>query len=615
MRYKYLIPLLLILAILTGILLNLNVIAKKGFIVAIQNLTHAKVDVKKTKVELSPLKVSFYGVKIAHPNKEFTNFLEFEEAILSVKFWALLHKKVVINDAKLIDLSLLTPRKESGFLPKTKIEPVKKTSLVKEKLSKSLNKQLASFMPSDINIDTLLGTDTDLFKDIYKETELELKTLDQKWRTVAKNNSFSQELSGIEKQIQTLDTSSVETVEDIQRLISKIQTIKESSKKLHQKIEGTKAAFDNDFKKVMTKQKEIKKIGEKELSKALSRIPSNPNSTKIGDLLFSQTIQSKIDPVISMVSKIKNVHTATKIQKPQQKGRLEGTTILFKDKKQYPKFWIKELTVSGKGRNNQYIKGSGKDLTTNQKLTNKTMSLSINTNDVFSKGTSSKITLKQKLILDDSKTYLYISAKKIPLKKLSIFESQSESVTLVKGNATIFVSLTLMQDFIDGKLRLNANKLSIQTKGMKKGGPFSLQTMAANTIEDIKSTSVKASIKGRGNEYSLKITTPFDKLFASKINSLMKKKINQQKEKVRKIVEKAVLKQETVLASMINKKKSSLGEGLLKQYEESGSLTTLLTKQDELAKSKLTKKTKEIQDKASKKVKDALRKELNKLPF
>tara|TARA_A100001015_G_scaffold319336_1_gene441919 strand:- start:1892 stop:2623 length:732 start_codon:yes stop_codon:yes gene_type:complete len=243
------------------------------------------------------------------------------------------------------------------------------------------------------------------------------------------------------------------------------------------------------------------------------------------------------------------------------------------------------------------------------------MTLSIKTKGVVSQQTSSIATLKQKTVLDDTKTYLYLSSKNIPLKRFDIYNSQTESVTLQKGKGTIYISMSVMNDFIEGKLRLNASNLLIDTKGMKGKGPLSLQTLAANTIEDIKKTSLTVLLKGKKEAYTLKISTPFDKLFASKINTLMKKKIKEQKEKVKEIISQEITKQNTALSSLINDQKMALGEPLLKQFKESSSLQTLLDNQNEAAKNKLDEEMKKIQEKASNEIKGSLMKELKKLPF
>ena len=113
-------------ALVAGVLLFAEPVAKNILESQLTELNKAKVDVGKVNIDYSSFSVSVSNIHVTDPEQPMVNMFEIGNANFAISFADLFFKKIIINDMSLKAIKFDTPRKASGEITK-QAEAVKQT--------------------------------------------------------------------------------------------------------------------------------------------------------------------------------------------------------------------------------------------------------------------------------------------------------------------------------------------------------------------------------------------------------------------------------------------------------------------------------------------------------
>ncbi len=224
-RWKYVVPRLLVLAIVTvGIWLCGNTVLRWSIQQSLQQITGAKVDIGGLHADLARGDLQIEHLRIADRSKEFRNLLQFERASFDVEMQAALRRKLVIRGGRLEGLRFGTPRDDDGQLAVSTTEDDTSPSF-------SVNSRLSEV---GTRAEAWLGQQTAGLEDQLKQ-DLHMvqlsRELADRWPTAYQElerqaQQIEQQAQQVKEQIRPIKQEPLKHLEEIPSLMTSIDQIR-----------------------------------------------------------------------------------------------------------------------------------------------------------------------------------------------------------------------------------------------------------------------------------------------------------------------------------------------------------------------------------------------------
>ncbi len=391
MRKKFivvvLVPLLLLLVV-TYFFIDRWIEA--GLEYAGEDAVGARVEIDGLSLSVSPLGLRFTKLQVANPDNPWTNLFETGPVRFTMDPGQLLRGKYIIETLEVNDIILGTKRTTDGSLPggRRPAHPSSGTPpfsvLVQQVLEKSVEKTPLfdpAVLQGKINVDSLVRAQN--FRTLTLIDSLRTGTAEASkgWdSTVASFDAGKKRLQEIETGIRAINPSELTTVDKIASAITTVDNARGTINDLTSTFQQRQAELKGSLQKLSSSVGTIDESITKDYQQVLSmaRLP-DINAMGLAELLLGKHLLTKAEGYSRYVD-MARAEAAKYAPQPTMESppRMRGQDIHFPVERGYPKYWIKNVKVSGGTDRTQdsdfvYLKGTVRNVSSDQRVTGEPM--------------------------------------------------------------------------------------------------------------------------------------------------------------------------------------------------------------------------------------------------
>jgi uncharacterized protein (TIGR03545 family) len=344
----------------------------------------AKVEIDDLKIKLFPLSIEWAKIQVANPYDPWTNLFETGNLKFEMDANQLLRKKYIIETVEVNGLAIGSKRTTSGALPESIRK--KSTLLTAEKTFRKTADDFISQLKQTTPIFDLAK-----LKGNFNPDSL-IKILDIK--TVAKLDSIKQQVTrasnqwdasindfetsktkilDIEAKVKMIDPQQLTNVQNIVNAITIVDNSIKSVSEIKITFESRYKSINSDINTIASSVDSVDDIVKRDFQhlKEMARLPSI-NTPSIAQLIVGNEMYKRVTGYLGYADiarqNIKKYQPEPEYEKP---NRLAGQNIQFPSPDTYPKFWIKQIIISGREKDGDLFvgKGSIRNISDNQNIT------------------------------------------------------------------------------------------------------------------------------------------------------------------------------------------------------------------------------------------------------
>jgi uncharacterized protein (TIGR03545 family) len=335
-------------------------------------------------LKTSFIKASFEmgNIQVTNPENNKVNTVQLGSIKFKALWDGLLRGKIVIDEASINDIMILTPRKHPGHvLPKPAPEKAgpgiaeKTVGKVADKYEGNILGDVATSIEGKGEKDQVQVVADNLKSNIKaKQLESELKSKEAEWKKKIDSLPKPKEVENLVNHLKEIKFKGsgpevVAQVQDAQKTISEIDT------KINQ-YKSTGSEFQNDFNKYSSEIKGLESLVQEDVNdlKKRMKIPSL-DAKSIALMLFGSEINKKLKMVEEYKAKVEKYMPPKKDKKEQDPQiaaheRAKGRIYQFGKPKAYPLFWLKKAGISSRASNEGFsgdVAGTLRDVSSDPK--------------------------------------------------------------------------------------------------------------------------------------------------------------------------------------------------------------------------------------------------------
>ncbi len=345
----------------------------------------AKVEIDHLRLTVNPIAIEFGRLQVANPNDVWKNVFETGKVRFSLNFGQLLRGKYIVETMEMNDVVIGTKRATSGYIPKPPEPP-------KDPNNPGMADQMKTLVASKMNdapifdlnilrkqfkVDSLLNYQN--LKSVQHFDTLKAQVLEasKQWdQTMADVEKSKQQLADAEATVRSININNIQKIDDALALIDKVDKTYKTVKDLNATFVTRRTAITDNVNTVYASAKIAPSMLKSDYDgvMSLAKIP-DLSTSGLTRLLLGKKIFAEADKYMSWVDQVRAA-IPKYFPKPDMEfpKRFKGQDIQFPADRAYPKFWIKNIALSGgedKKQDPDYIYGKGqvKNITNNQTIT------------------------------------------------------------------------------------------------------------------------------------------------------------------------------------------------------------------------------------------------------
>ncbi len=517
-----------------------------------RGLEYVGTQVNGAEVNIGYLSTSFLGaslemgkIQVTDKNKPERNLVQVGQIKFKMLWDALLRAKVVVDEASILNIEALTPRKSPGYVvpPPPPGEPgegalekaqAQVLSQTQKKFNQNFLGDIASVLGGTDPKDQLKNIQGNLKSDArIKELEKELKEKQAKWENQIKALPKPEELKQYESRVKALKFDVNNPVELAKNLKEADKIIKEADAKV-KLVEQTTKDVNGEVNQYTQAYKDLEKMVQEDVADMQKRfkIPSL-DPKEFSQQLFMGMVEQKLVSVrkyIEMARKYappKRTAEEKQARKEEQltpPKRGEGVNYRFPITTGYPLFWLKHAAISselGQSELSGNIKGEILNLTTDQPFIGKPTKILLAGD--FPKqqvmDVDADITLDH--TTDVAKESMRVSVGKFPTGEYKISDSSDVSLKITEsaGSSQMLAALVNNEITMDFKTQFNDVKYGLEAKNKH------VKDIIQNVLAGIPMITLNSQIRGSFEDFSLHIQSNLGEELAKGFQAQLQAKI------------------------------------------------------------------------------------------
>lgn len=368
--YFVLVPLIVLIAVLYFFL---DGWVESGLERAGESMVGARVEIDNLRLTLSPLAIRFARLQVANPDDPWKNLFETRTVRFSLELNQLLRGKYIVEQMEVNDIILGTRRTSDGSLPGTRRSDrtgpgTGFTGLLQNVLEKTVEKTPLfdpAMLRTGVNVDSLVRAQNFQTLALVDSLRESVSTASLRWDSLKTDlEAGFVQLKEIDTNVRGINPAALKTPDQILAAVRTVDdsytTITALRSAFDDRQKSVHAYFDNLAGAVGTIPRSVEKDYQKVLT--LARLPDF-NAMGLAELIVGKQLLSEIltyarwaDVARAQIAK----HAPEpEIQKPP---RMKGQNIHFPVERGYPKFWVKQIRISGgtdRSQDDDYIYASG----------------------------------------------------------------------------------------------------------------------------------------------------------------------------------------------------------------------------------------------------------------
>ena len=548
-RWKYVVPRLLILAALTAsVRFGLDPLLHFLIVTAGQSATGAKVELATVETSLREGRVELRGLQVANPGSLMRNLFEAEHAQLCLDTKALLHKRLVIENGEITGIEIDTERTTSGEL-----------EIVAENAAPSAFDPLltkASDWAGDWFEQAADRLDSD-FADQLKTPQV-AKALGARWQQQADDlrtrvEELKERGKQLEGEFREAKKNPLRGLERIAALQTQLKTVQQELASLQKEIKGLPDQAQADRNSLTAARQADEAFIREQLQ--FGRLDGDTLTQVLLGQPAAASTQSALDWIAWARQKMPTNSTT---QLAKQRSR--GTAVSFGTSQ--PQFHIQRLgldVTAALAGESIHFTGSLTNVSDQPRLLAEPARLQlIATGDI-------PVTLE---ILSDHRTdmpseELFLVCSAFPLAGQTLGNQDKLAVQLAPGTANLRVELFLEGDELSGQIVYQQPNFQI-TPLANPHGNQTLVTALTQALGNIHEVSAEVQLTGTLQKPEIKLQSPLGQQLAHGISTAVVKLASQKSEallaKVSGQMNEQLAKLETAKANLQQELLAKLGE-------------------------------------------------------
>lgn len=520
--------------------------------------------VNGAEVDVGRISTSFLHARLEIDNIQMTDKEHPERNTVqvgAVKFqmsWdALLRAKVLVNEAEVLNIQALVPRKHPGFVippaPPTKSKGPSALDDVENQVLQQTRKDYNGNFLGDV-AGVLGGSDPkaqlqNLQGELKSDAKVKAlqKDLEQKkaqWDERLKKLPQGKELQGYADRVKALKFDFhnpgelAKNVQEAQKIIS------EANDKV-KLIDQTQRDLKTDLNNYQTQYKELDKMVQEDVRDLQTKLKlPNIDAKEFSQQLFMAMIEKKLGSMAKYVVLARHYIPAKKTAEQKKEAKAEqvvppkrgqGHTYHFPITTGYPLFWLKHAAISSEATASPYsgnIKGEIKDLTTDQTFIGRPTLLLVHGDfprqDIH--GLDAKITLDHRGEVAKESLQMKVAQFPVPENVLSNSDDVKLAFSSPAGSSEV------QAVFEDAQLTMTMHntfdKLDFQVQA--KNG--TVKEILDSVLKGIPKVDVNADIKGSLNNLDIHINSNLGDDLSRGFQKQLQAKIDDAKGQLQKLV-------------------------------------------------------------------------------
>lgn len=574
-------------------------------------LVGAKVEFEGVHLSLLELRMRWNRLQVTDPANTMTNLFETADCDFDIDLLPLLSKKINIENFALTGLRFNTPRQSDGRLPgKTGREESSTPAFVREiqknietELSQQPLFQLAQMAGKKIDVDSifaLLNLKSPQKIDSLRNSGAQKY---QHWESRFQNLPGERDFQAIQAKIAALDPGKIKGVNELQSALGAAKDLQSQLNGYKQTYEVIKTDFSSDLKAIKALPTQVPAWIQADLQQALNLAKLPDLSVKnIANILFGRQVLQQIEKVTHYVGMAR--YYAEKYQaavpKQEKPPRLKGQEIHFGKLFAPPKFWIKQVALSGEVLNGLQIAGNAANIVSEQKVIG--LPTTIDLGGTRRDQASLKLNLTLDYLGEISKENINLNLAQIPLQNVKLTNFELLPSKIEQGKGFIQAAVNFAGRDFQAEVQFKGTQLAFAPPARDSKLDQRLQRISNSIIAAIKEINFKAAARQQAGDFKFSISSNLDNLIADQLKTALAGELQLARQQLEERVNRETAKYKQQLEALIAEKEQLLTGQLQKVESE-------LKKYDD--------QVKQVQRDLEKKIKDAggsLLKDLLKRP-
>jgi uncharacterized protein (TIGR03545 family) len=493
----------------------------------------AKVEIEGLHVTLSPLGIRWARLQVANPNDTWRNMAETREVRFAMDIGQLLRGKYIIETMEVHDLFLGTKRTTDGAIPKPpKAEEAVDTSAsftakAQEALDKTVEKTPMTNLnvfAAGVNVDSLVKVLDIKTLGHLDSVRQQAVTLSHHWEDAsAEFESSKKKLADIEAGIKSINTAQLNSLPAITSAISTADNAIKGVKEVSATFEARKATLQSDLATLSSSATSTEKIAAEDFNrlKSMARIP-NLNTSGIARLLVGDEMYTRALSYLHWIDfareHVKNYQSKPAEEKPP---RLRGQDIHFPAERAYPKFWIRNIHVSGgtdSAGMGESIRAQGdiKNVTNDQSVTHVPLTIALKGVE----GGGRAFTLNG--MIDRTKDVPYdeysATLNGVPLSAFSLGKSDFLAAKVTDARMNSSVQVKVPGSSFDARTGITLSRFRLAYAAEPKNA---LERIVRDVLQSIDAFEVQLRLWTTGGKFDLALSTDLDDKIAAKVQAVL----------------------------------------------------------------------------------------------
>lgn len=579
----------------------------------------AKVEFDGVDFSLTKLHMKWKRLQVTNPDNTWQNLFETGIAEFDMDLLPLLSKKIIIENMQVEGLRFNTPRQTDGKIEKKEEATGKKSEVILaiENRLKAETARMPVFnlqkLTKKIDIDSL-------WKLVNLQTPQKIDSLKQsyqqkytEWQQRLTNLPSEKDLNRVTQQIETIRVDQLKSLEEFQSAYNQVNQLYQQVDSTRKSVRSLKSDFEQDLAKITETQKIIPTWIKDDYQQAL-RLAQIPDISvgNVARILFGERVIQMMQSITGYVGKARYYEEKVKSTSPQKESppRLKGQDIHFGTPPNLPKFWIKQISLSGEAPNELRLAGKVENIVSQQEVINQPTTIQITGMRRDQASLQLLTTLDYRQAVSQEK--IELSMQNMPLANVKLTNFALLPQKIQKGTGKLNAVLNFVGGDFESKIQFAAADLTFDYSDKPANLDARLLELSRSITESLSLITLDALAAQTGKDFKFRLNSNLDELIASRFKEILSQEIQKAQQQIEARVRQEVEKRQKELETLMAQKEQELRAQIQKVEDEIKRQEEMIKqKQKEIENRIASEKSKlqeNLQEQGKKKLKDLLKK-------
>jgi len=547
-RWSYLRPRLIILAILLGFLwFALDPLVRWGLVSLGQKITGAKVEIGGLATSLWRTEISLRDVQVADPHSPMENLFEARQIKLGLEGNSLLRRKFIVREGTLSGIRLGSPRTASGALGKQPQEPKDRgPSLFEKQLleyGQAWLECLAGRLQQEVRDEVERLQSVQLARELMRRWPAEYEQME------AQIDSLKARVDEIQRLAKGGSRDLVQNIEAVRKAALDVEEVQQQIGQFHSEIDRLRQQAVRDKEAIAAAQKQ-----DAQTIRERFRL-ENLSGENLSEFLLGEEWGERLWTVIGWIEWGRK-HLPTKGQSLAP-VRSRGVDVVFGETPKRPDFLIRKLAIDGEGTMSrqpfQFI-GTAEGLTSQPAVYGQPAVLKLELRG------AAAMTIAATLDHTGQKPDDRLSVECPDLRQAQRVLGRPDRLALSvsPGKAKLWMDLELKGDELAGKVHWQQEPVELTPVLPDRYGGSRLAAELKEGLRQIRSIEVAVDLAGTLQKPQCKLQSDLGPQFAEALNSVVQRELDYRREQLADLVEKAVAAELGRFQEMVSTKEQAV---------------------------------------------------------